>query len=148
MGAAHTTACATTYLLLSQRRYAILSVGNQHGVAMKQKVDVLQGTLALMVLKTLDVLGPLHGYGIARRIEQISGDLLAVNQGTLYPVLLKLEQEGVIASEWGASENNRRARFYRLTREGRKQLQVETQDWQQTAAIIGRFFEAKAEDLS
>jgi PadR family transcriptional regulator, regulatory protein PadR len=116
--------------------------------AMKQKADVLQGTLALMVLKTLDVLGPLHGYGIARRIEQISGDLLAVNQGTLYPVLLKLEQEGVIESEWGASENNRRARFYRLTREGRKQLQVETQDWQQTAAIIDRFFAAKAEDFS
>ncbi len=115
---------------------------------MKQKTDVLQGTLALMVLKTLDVLGPQHGYGIARRIEQISGDLLAVNQGTLYPVLLKLEQEGAIASAWGASENNRRARFYRLTREGRKQLRVETQDWEQTAAIIDRFFEAKAEDLS
>ncbi len=98
--------------------------------------------------QTLDVLGPLHGYGIARRIEQISGDLLAVNQGTLYPVLLKLEQEGAIASEWGASENNRRARFYRLTREGRKQLQVETQDWEKTAAIIARFFDAKAEDLS
>jgi PadR family transcriptional regulator PadR len=114
---------------------------------MKQKTDVLQGTLALMILKTLDVLGPLHGYGSAR-IEQISGDLLAVNQGTLYPVLLKLEQEGAIASEWGASENNRRARFYRLTREGRKQLQLETQDWEQTAAIIGRFFAAKAEDLS
>ena len=111
---------------------------------MKQKTDVLQGTLALMVLKTLDVLGPLHGYGIA----QISGDLLAVNQGTLYPVLLKLEQEGSIASEWGASENNRRARFYRLTRDGRKQLQTETEDWEQTAAIIARFFDAKAEDLS
>jgi PadR family transcriptional regulator, regulatory protein PadR len=115
---------------------------------MKQKTDVPQGTLALMVLKTLDVLGPLHGYGIARRIEQISGDLLAVNQGTLYPVLLKLEQEGAIASAWGASENNRRARFYRLTRDGRKQLHAETKDWEQTAAIIGRFFEAKAEDLS
>jgi transcriptional regulator len=115
---------------------------------MKQKADVLQGTLALMVLKTLDVIGPLHGYGIARRIEQISGDVLAVNQGTLYPVLLRLEQEGAIASEWGASENNRRARFYRLTREGRKQLKVETQDWEQTASIIGRFFKAKAEDLS
>ena len=137
-----------TDLLLSQRKYAILPVGNQNGSVMKQKADVLQGTLALMVLKTLDVLGPQHGYGIARRIEQISGDLLAVNQGTLYPVLLKLEQEGVIASEWGASENNRRARFYRLTREGRKQLQVETQDWEQTAAIIGRFFQVKAEDLS
>ena len=115
---------------------------------MGHKVDVQQGTLALMILKTLEVLGPLHGYGIARRIEQISGDLLAVNQGTLYPVLLRLEQEGMIASEWGASENNRRARFYRLTKDGRKQLQVETQDWQQTAAIIERFFAAKAEDLS
>lgn len=115
---------------------------------MKQKKDVLQGTLALMVLKTLDVLGPLHGYGIARRIEQISGDLLAVNQGTLYPVLLKLEQEGAVASAWGASEKNRKARFYRLTHEGRKQLQFEAQDWRQTAAIIARFFEAKAEDLS
>jgi PadR family transcriptional regulator PadR len=114
---------------------------------MKEKQDVRQGTLALMVLKTLDVLGPLHGYGIARRIEQISGDLLAVNQGTLYPVLLKLEQEGSIASEWGASENNRKARFYRLTRAGRKQLDTETRDWEQTAAIIDRFFAAKAQDL-
>ena len=109
--------------------------------------DVRQGTLALMVLKTLDVLGPLHGYGIARRIEQISGDLLTVNQGTLYPVLLKLTQEGSIASEWGASENNRKARFYKLTRQGRKQLQAEARFWEQTAAIMGRFFEAKPEDL-
>ena len=115
---------------------------------MGEKPDVLQGTLALMVLKTLDVLGPLHGYGIARRIEQISGDLLAVNQGTLYPLLLRLEQEGAIASEWGASENNRRARFYRLTRAGHKLLKGETRDWEQTAAIIARFFEVKAEDLS
>lgn len=114
---------------------------------MKKKTDVLQGTLALMVLKTLDVMGPLHGYGVARRIEQISGDLLTVNQGTLYPVLLKLEQEGSIASEWGASENNRKARFYRLTRAGRRQLQAETQGWEQTATIMGRFFAAKAEDL-
>jgi PadR family transcriptional regulator, regulatory protein PadR len=114
---------------------------------MKEKKDVLQGTLALMALKTLDVLGPLHGYGIARRIEQISGELLTVNQGTLYPVLLKLEQEGAIASEWGASENNRKARFYRLTRSGRKQLQAETRGWEQTAAIIGRFFAVKAEHL-
>ena len=114
---------------------------------MKQKSDVHRGTLALMVLKTLEVLGPLHGYGIARRIEQISGDLLAVNQGTLYPVLLKLEQEGSIASDWGASENNRRARFYRLTRTGRKQLESETYEWEQTAAIIARFFEVKAGDL-
>jgi PadR family transcriptional regulator len=115
---------------------------------MKRKTDVLQGTLALVVLRTLDVLGPLHGYGIARRIEQISGDLLAVNQGTLYPVLLKLEQEGPIDSDWGASENNRRARFYRLTQSGQKMLKAETRDWEQTAAIIARFFRVKAEDLS
>jgi PadR family transcriptional regulator, regulatory protein PadR len=114
---------------------------------MKENPDVLQGTLALMVLKTLDVLGPQHGYGIARRIEQISGDILALNQGTVYPLLLKLENEGSIASEWGASENNRRARFYRLTATGRKQLQTEARDWNQTAAIIARFFEVKAEDL-
>ncbi len=112
-----------------------------------KETDVRQGTLALMVLKTLDVLGPLHGYGIARRIERISGDILTVNQGTLYPVLLRLEQEGSIASEWGVSENNRRARFYRLTRDGRKQLQAETRSWEQTAAIMGRFFAVKAEDL-
>src|ERR1700680_4637681 len=121
----------------------MLPVGNP----MKEKTDVLQGTLALMVLKTLDVLGSLHGYGIARRIEQSSGDLLAVNQGTLYPLLLKLEQEGAIESEWGASENNRRARVYRLTRGGRELLEAETPYWEQTAAIIARFFEVKAEDL-
>jgi PadR family transcriptional regulator, regulatory protein PadR len=115
---------------------------------MKQKKDVQQGTLALMVLKTLDVLGPLHGYGIARRIEQISGDLLSVNQGTLYPLLLRLEQEGAIASEWGPSESNRRARFYELTRAGNKLLQAEKRDWEQTAAIIARFFEVKAQDLT
>ena len=125
----------------------MIPVGNPKSDSMTEKTDVLRGTLALMALKTLDVLGPLNGYGIARRIEQISGDLLAVNQGTLYPVLLKLEQEGSIASEWGASENNRRARFYRLTRAGHKQLQAETRDWEQTAAIIARFFEVKAEDL-
>ena len=115
---------------------------------MKEKPDVLQGTLALMVLKTLDVMGPQHGWGMARRIEQISGELLAVNQGTLYPLLLKLEQEGSIASEWGASANNRRARFYRLTGVGRKQLKAETRDWEQTSAIIARFFKVKAEDLA
>jgi PadR family transcriptional regulator PadR len=115
---------------------------------MKQKTDVMQGTLALMVLKTLDVLGPLHGYGIARRIEQISGDLLSVNQGTLYPVLLRLEQEGAIASDWGASENNRRARYYRLTRAGKHELQSEVKEWNQTAEIIARFLAAKAEDPS
>jgi len=113
----------------------------------KNKTEVQQGTLALMVLKTLDVLGPLHGYGVARRIEQISGGLLAVNQGTLYPVLLRLEQEGSIASEWGASENNRKARFYRLTRAGRRQLRAEARDWEQTTAIIERFFAVRTEDL-
>ena len=114
---------------------------------MKPKKDVQQGTLALMVLKTLDVLGPLHGYAIARRIEQISGDLLVVNQGTLYPLLLRLEQEDAIKSEWGPSENNRKARFYRLTKAGHRLLETEKRDWEQTAAIIARFFEAKAEDL-
>ena len=113
-----------------------------------EKIDVPQGTLALMVLKTLDVLGPLHGYGIAQRIGQISGDLLSVNQGTLYPVLLKLEQEGSIASAWGTSENNRRARYYKLTRAGRRQLQSEVQEWQQTTEIMARFLAAKAEELS
>ena len=115
---------------------------------MQEKTDVRQGTLALMVLKTLEVLGPLHGYGIARRIEQISGDLLAVNQGTLYPVLLKLEQEGAITSEWGASENNRRARFYRLTHRGHKQMRAETENWEKTTTIIARFFAVKREDLA
>ena len=133
-------------LLFSQWKRAKVPVGNQMS-QMKEKRDVLQGTLALMVLKTLDVLGPLHGYAIARRIEQISGDLLSVNQGTLYPVLLKLEQEGSVASEWGASENNRKARFYRLTRGGRKQLQAESRGWEQTAAIMGRFFVLKPDDL-
>lgn len=109
---------------------------------MGDKADVLQGTLALMVLKTLEALGPLHGYGIARRIEQTSGDLLSVNYGTLYPALLKLEQEGSIASEWGISENNRKAKFYTLTRAGRKQLGRETHDWEQTAAILARFLSA------
>src|SRR6266481_3206817 len=110
---------------------------------MPNKADVWQGTLALMVLKTLQTLGPLHGYGIARRIEQTSGDLLAVNYGTLYPALLKLEQEGYIASEWGVSDKNRKARYYKLTRAGRKQLERETRDWAQTTAILARFLTSK-----
>jgi PadR family transcriptional regulator, regulatory protein PadR len=104
------------------------------------KTDVWQGTLALMVLKTLEAMGPLHGYGIARRIEQISGRLLTVNYGTIYPALLKLEQEGYIASEWGVSDNNRRAKFYRLTRAGRGQLHKEAQEWDRTTEIIAKFF--------
>jgi PadR family transcriptional regulator, regulatory protein PadR len=135
------------YLLSSHWNYEILLLVAKMKDA-KQKADVPHGTLSLMVLKTLDVIGPLNGYAIARRIEQISGDLLAVNQGTLYPVLLKLEQEGAIASEWGASENNRRARFYRVSRSGRKLLQAETRDWEQTTAILGRFFDLTAEDLT
>ena len=103
------------------------------------KADVWQGTLALMVLKTLESLGPLHGYGIARRIEQTSGDLLSVNYGTLYPALLKLEQEGYIASEWGVSDNSRKAKFYKLTRAGRKQVEKETREWEQATAILARF---------
>lgn len=106
---------------------------------MGEKADVWQGTLALMVLKTLEAMGPLHGYGIARRIEQVSGDKLAVNYGTIYPALLKLEQEGYIASEWGQSENNRRAKFYRLTRAGRKQVTREAREWETTTAILARF---------
>jgi PadR family transcriptional regulator len=104
-----------------------------------EKKDVWQGTLALMVLKTLQALGPLHGYGIARRIEQTSGDLLAVNYGTLYPALLKLEQEGYISSEWGFSDNNRKAKYYKLTRAGRKQLHKEEREWEQATAILARF---------
>jgi PadR family transcriptional regulator, regulatory protein PadR len=103
------------------------------------KPDVWQGTLALMVLKTLQVMGPMHGYGIARRIEQTSGDLLSLNYGTLYPALSKLEQEGYIWSEWGVSDNNRKAKYYELTRAGRKQVEKETRDWEQATAIIARF---------
>ena len=103
------------------------------------KTDVWQGTLALMVLKTLETMGPLHGYGIARRIEQISGDLLAVNYGTLYPALLKLEQEGYISAKWGVSDNNRRAKYYSLTRAGKKQVEKEALEWEQAAAIVARF---------
>jgi PadR family transcriptional regulator PadR len=103
------------------------------------KADVWQGTLALMVLKTLERTGSLHGYGIARQIEQTSADLLSVNYGTLYPALLKLEQEGYISSQWGFSDNNRKAKFYQLTRAGRKQIDQQTQEWEQATAIVARF---------
>ncbi len=106
---------------------------------MGEKTDIWQGTLALMVLRTLETMGAQHGYGIARRIEQISGNALALNYGTLYPALLKLEQEGAIASEWGTSENNRKAKFYKLTPAGKKYLERQRQDWEQTAAIVARF---------
>jgi PadR family transcriptional regulator, regulatory protein PadR len=103
------------------------------------KSDVWQGTLALMVLKTLESLGPLHGYGIARRIEQTSGDRLAVNYGTLYPALLKLEQEGYVSAKWGVSDNHRKARYYSLTGAGRKHLAAEARQWEQTTSILARF---------
>ena len=106
---------------------------------MSNRTDVWQGTLALMILKTLEALGPLHGYGIARRIEQTSGDHLRVHYGTLYASLLKLVQEGYIASEWGVSDNNRKAKFYKLTRAGRRQLERASRDWQHTTAIVARF---------
>lgn len=106
---------------------------------MTDKTEVWLGTLSLMVLRTLAAMGPQHGYGLARRIEQISGRQLSLNYGTLYPALLKLEQEGAITSEWGVSENNRRAKFYKLTRTGHKQLERETNNWQQATAIMARF---------
>ena len=112
---------------------------------MPEKLDVKQGTLALMILRTLEVLGPLHGYGIARRIEETSRNRLVLNYGTLYPALLKLEQEGFIEAEWGPSENNRRAKFYELTPAGRKQLARETREWHQTADLIAAFLAPKWE---
>jgi len=109
------------------------------------KAEVLQGTLDLMVLKTLDTLGPLHGYGIARRIEQVSENLLQMNQGTVYPALLRLQQRGWITSKWGASENNRRAKYYSITRAGRKQLALETQNWERISAVIARLLRGAEE---
>src|SRR5262245_65747595 len=109
------------------------------------RMDVQQGTLALMILRTLEVLGPLHGYGIARRIEETSKHRLTLNYGTLYPALIKLEQEGFIKSEWRASENNRRAKYYTITAAGRKQLARETRDWQQTADLMAAFFALRPE---
>jgi PadR family transcriptional regulator PadR len=116
-------------------------------IGVGEKADVWQGTLAVMVLKTLEGMGPLHGYGIARRIEQTSGNLLTLNYGTLYPALLRLQQEGSIVSEWGISDNNRKAKFYRITRAGRKQLERETREWEQATAILARFL-SPTEDLS
>src|SRR4051812_14302781 len=117
-----------------------------------EKADLLQGTLILLVLRTLAALGPLHGYGIARRIEQISQELLQLNQGTLYPALLRMEQEGWIASEWGASEKNRKAKFYSITASGRKQLAKETKEWRRMSSTIERFLgiipEVLPEDVS
>lgn len=137
-----------SYLLFSKRERVILPVGNQESDTDEAKDGCPAGYARPNGPEDAGRARTATRLRIARRIEQISGDLLAVNQGTLYPVLLKLEQEGAIASEWGASENNRRARFYRLTRAGHRLLEAETRDWERTATIIGRFFEVKAEDLS
>jgi PadR family transcriptional regulator PadR len=110
-----------------------------------EKSEVLQGTLDMMILKTLHALGPLHGFGIARRIEQVSEDVLTLNEGTVYTSLLRLQQQGWIESEWGTSENNRRARFYSITRQGRKQLAVETENWERISGVIGRVLRLEAE---
>ena len=118
---------------------ACVSIVVQKEQAMGSKTDVWQGTLALMILKTLETMGPQHGYGIARRIEQTSGHKLLVNYGTLYPALLKLEQEGYIKSAWGVSDNNRKAKFYQLTKAGRKQVEREAREWNETTAILAKF---------
>jgi transcriptional regulator len=126
----------------NQHQRAYLHVEIQQERPMSSKSDVLQGTLDLMVLKTLETLGPMHGYGIARRIEQVSDDALQLNQGTLYPALVRLEQRGWITSKWGLSDNNRRARYYELTKAGRKQLRSEAASWERMAAIVARFLES------
>jgi PadR family transcriptional regulator PadR len=134
-------------LLTINRALTYIPVDRQkeHPMITASKTDVLQGTLDLLVLKTLDTLGPLHGFGIARRIQQVSRDLLQLNQGTLYPALMRLEQRGWIRSKWGVSENNRRARFYALTKTGRKQLAVETESWERMASMITRLLEGAKE---
>jgi transcriptional regulator len=129
---------APLLLTPNMKRHMLMLIFN-----MSEKTDVLQGTLDLMVLKTLDTLGSQHGYGIAQRLQQVSEHVLQLNQGTLYPALLRLEQRGWVASKWGTSENNRRARYYSLTRAGRKQLQREAEDWQRMAAIMTRLLGAE-----
>jgi PadR family transcriptional regulator, regulatory protein PadR len=131
---------AEQFLLTTDRKVLYTPVGYQKVIRMaKEKTDVLHGSLALMVLRTLDTLGAQHGWGIARRIEQISGDALELNQGTLYPALLRLEQMGWITSKWGASDNNRRAKFYTITRAGKKQLAAEAENWERISGILARF---------
>jgi PadR family transcriptional regulator PadR len=135
-------------LLLTIHRgvYIFLLILNRRIRVTAQKAEVLQGTLDLIVLKTLETMGPMHGYGIARRIEQVSRELLSLNQGTLYPALLRLQQRRWISSEWGASENNRKAKYYSLTRAGKKQLAAEAKNWEQIAAVIARFLQAETEE--
>jgi PadR family transcriptional regulator, regulatory protein PadR len=126
--------------------YIFLLILNRRIRVTAQKAEVLQGTLDLIVLKTLETMGPMHGYGIARRIEQVSRELLSLNQGTLYPALLRLQQRRWISSEWGASENNRKAKYYSLTRAGKKQLAAEAENWEQIAAVIARFLQPETEE--
>jgi PadR family transcriptional regulator, regulatory protein PadR len=125
-----------------QRSATLFSVMHKGKASEQKRSEVLQGTLDLMILKTLDAMGPLHGYGIARRIEQLSEDVLQLNEGTVYTSLLRLQQQGWISSSWGASENNRKARFYSITKAGRKQLAEETENWQRISGVIGRILEA------
>jgi PadR family transcriptional regulator PadR len=125
-------------LSILSKRDSISFGMSKEGKHEQKKSEILQGTLDLMVLKTLDALGPLHGYGIARRIEQISDEVLQLNEGTVYTALLRLQQSGWITSDWGVSENNRRARFYSITRTGRKQLRNETEDWERISGVIDR----------
>ncbi|HUA85868.1 MAG TPA: PadR family transcriptional regulator [Bryobacteraceae bacterium] len=135
--------CVDSELLLPHRDLCDAAYWVPIGENVSEKTDVRQGTLALMILKTLETLGPLHGYGIARRIEQTSGGRLSLNYGTVYPALLKLEPEGFIASEWGSSENNRKAKYYKLTRAGRTQVKKKEREWQETSAIMSRFLSAR-----
>jgi PadR family transcriptional regulator, regulatory protein PadR len=123
---------------LTSQRKIVYSYGVAKGKSDTRKADVLQGTLDLMILKTLESMGPLHGYGIARRLEQISEDVLKLNEGTVYASLMRLQHEGWISASWGASENNRRAKFYSITRTGRRQLLAETEQWERIAGVIGR----------
>jgi PadR family transcriptional regulator PadR len=132
--------------LWTLQRSMLLSFGHPKGDTVEQtKSEVLQGTLDLMILKALDVLGPLHGYGIARRLEQISNDLLRLNEGTVYTALLRLQQQGWIACEWGASENNRKAKYYSITKAGRKQLTHETKSWERIAGVVDRVLRLQSE---
>jgi PadR family transcriptional regulator, regulatory protein PadR len=134
-------------MLTTYRRWVSLLLSTNRGGMQQNKNQVLPGTLNLMILKTLETLGPLHGYGIARRIEQISADRFQLNQGTIYPALLNLEQMGWISSKWGVSENNRRARYYSITRAGRKQLAAEEDNWRQISEILTRFIETSGGSL-
>ncbi len=132
-------------MTFNSKEYRFLSILNRRCPINDPRLDVLQGTLDLMILKTLDTMGPLHGYGVARRLEQISGDMMKLNQGTVYPALLRLEQRGWIGSKWGVSDNNRRAKYYSITRAGQRQLSAETENWERLTGIMARLLHATEE---